>query len=60
MDIQTITRKYAYKIEAKPEGGFIARASDPSVPPIEGATREEVQRKIREAMYNAAIACWGK
>ena len=50
MDIQTITRKYAYKIEAKPEGGFIARASDPSVPPIEGATREEVQRKIREAM----------
>jgi hypothetical protein len=48
MDIQTITRKYAYKIEAKPEGGFIARATDPTVPPIEGATREEVQRKIRE------------
>jgi hypothetical protein len=50
MDIQTITRKYAYKIEAKPEGGFIARATDPTVPPIEGATREEVQRKIRETV----------
>jgi hypothetical protein len=50
MDIQTITRKYAYKIEAKPEGGFIARATDPTVPPIEGATRGEVQRKIRETV----------
>ena len=50
MDIQTITKKYAYKIEPKPEGGFIARPSDPTVPPIEGATREEVQRKIRETV----------
>jgi hypothetical protein len=51
MDIQTITRKYAYKIEPKPEGGFIARATDPTVPPIEGATREEVERKIRETVF---------
>ena len=51
MDIQTITKKYAYKIEPKPEGGFIARATDPTVPPIEGATREEVQRKIRETVF---------
>jgi hypothetical protein len=52
MDIQTITKKYAYKIEAKPEGGFIARATDPTVPPIEGATREEVQAKIRETVFS--------
>src|SRR5215469_11719378 len=51
MDIQTITKKYAYKIEPKPEGGFIARATDPTVPPIEGATREEVQSKIRETVF---------
>jgi hypothetical protein len=51
MDIQTITKKYAYKIEPKPEGGFIARATDPTVPPIEGATREEVQRKIRDTVF---------
>jgi hypothetical protein len=51
MDIQTITKKYAYKIEPKPEGGFIARATDPTVPAIEGATREEVQRKIRETVF---------
>ena len=50
MDFQTIARKYAYKIEPKPEGGFIARATDPTVPAIEGATREEVQRKIRETI----------
>src|SRR5262249_46266820 len=52
MDIQTITKKYAYKIEPKPEGGFIARATDPTVPPIEGATREEVQRRIRETVFS--------
>jgi hypothetical protein len=51
MDIQTITKKYAYKIEPNPAGGFIARATDPTVPPIEGATREEVQRKIRETVF---------
>jgi hypothetical protein len=51
MDMQTITKKYAYKIEPKPEGGFIAQATDPTVPPIEGATREEVQRKIRETVF---------
>jgi len=52
MDIQTITKKYAYKIEPKPEGGFIARATDPTVPSIEGATREEVQQKIRETVFS--------
>jgi hypothetical protein len=51
MDIQTITKKYAYKIEPNPAGGFIARATDPTVSPIEGATREEVQQKIRETVF---------
>lgn len=38
----------AFHIEAKPDGGFIAHSSDPNQPPIEGATREEVQRHLAE------------
>ena len=47
MELKHIIQRCAYRIEPKPEGGFIARASDPSVPPIEGATREEVQEQIQ-------------
>ena len=35
-----------YRIEPKPEGGFVARCDDPVVPAIEGATKEEVQQQI--------------
>ena len=35
-----------YRIEPKPEGGFIAHCDDPAVPAIEGATKEEVQQQI--------------
>lgn len=42
----TIIRKFAYRIEERPEGGFIARPIDPSMDTLEGATREEVQQKI--------------
>src|ERR1700731_2772994 len=35
-------------IEPKPEGGFIAHPTDPTVPPLEAPTREELQRKIQE------------
>jgi len=37
---------FAYNIEPKPEGGFIARCDDPTAPPIEGATQEEVQHQV--------------
>jgi len=47
MELKHIVQRCVYRIEPKPEGGFIARASDPSVPAIEGATREEVQQQIQ-------------
>src|ERR1700683_788441 len=46
----TLTRlvtKFTYRIEPNAGGGFIAHASDPNVSPLEGATREELQAKIR-------------
>jgi|KBSMisStandDraft_5_1062788.scaffolds.fasta_scaffold92070_3 hypothetical protein len=48
MEFKTILSKFIYRIEAKPGGGFIATCKDPTAPPIEGATREEVQQKIQE------------
>ncbi len=45
--MESIVTKFVYRIEPDPAGGFIARPSDPSLEPIEGATREEVQQKIQ-------------
>ena len=39
--------QFTYRIEPKPEGGFIAHASDPNASPLEAATREELQAKIQ-------------
>jgi hypothetical protein len=39
--------KFAFKIEPKPEGGFVARSEEPPCT-IEGATRDEIDAKIRE------------
>jgi len=50
MELKHIVQRCVYRIEPKPEGGFIARASDPSVAPIEGATREEVQQQIQSKL----------
>ena len=47
MDIKNLKTEVTYRIEPKPGGGFIARATDPSVPSFEAATREELQEKIR-------------
>ena len=47
MELKRLITQFAYKIEPKAGGGFIAHASDPSVPPLEGATREELQHKIQ-------------
>jgi hypothetical protein len=50
MEIKNIVTKVVYRIEPKPEGGFIARANDPATPPLEAATREELQQKIVAAI----------
>lgn len=38
--------KYTFKIEQKPEGGYILRSEHPPLV-IEGATKEEVEAKLR-------------
>lgn len=48
MEFKKVIGKFCYRVEAKAEGGFIARCSDPSQPTIEGATRAEVEQKIRD------------
>ena len=50
LDLKSLTSNFAYCIEPKPEGGFIARPKDATMEPIEGATREEVQQKIQEKL----------
>lgn len=52
MDLKRLVSHFAYKIEPKPEGGFIARATDPSVPAIEAPTREEVIDKVRQTIMS--------
>ena len=47
MELKHLVKQFAYKIEPKPEGGFIARATDPAVPPLEALTREELRQKIQ-------------
>ena len=47
MDLKRLITHFTYRIEPKPEGGFIARAEDPSQPAIEAPAREELQRKIQ-------------
>ena len=47
MELKKLLTQFVYRIEPKPEGGFIARPSDPNLPPLEAPTREELQRKIQ-------------
>lgn len=47
MEIKKTISHFAYRIEEKPGGGFIAQPLDPANAPIEGATREEVMQKIQ-------------
>jgi hypothetical protein len=56
MDLKHLIMRLAYKIEPNPAGGFIARTTDPTVPPLEAPTREELQEKIREDMLNLLSA----
>jgi hypothetical protein len=55
VDLKRIISTFTYRIEAKPEGGFVAHASDPSLPPLEAPTRAELQQKM-QANINAALA----
>ena len=48
MELKRLITHFTYRIEPKPEGGFVAHATDPTVPPLEAPTREELQRKIQE------------
>jgi len=56
MYLKRLVTHFAYKIEPKPEGGFIARATDPTVPPLEAPTREELQQKIQQNILSALTA----
>jgi hypothetical protein len=55
VDLKRIISTFTYRIEAKPQGGFIAHASDPSLPPLEALTRGELQQKI-QANIGATLA----
>ena len=48
MDLKRLVSQFAYHIEQKPDGGFVARASDPSIPPLEAPTREELLKTIQQ------------
>lgn len=50
MELKRLITQFIYRIEPKPEGGFIAHASDPNIPPLEAPTREELQQKIQAAI----------
>lgn len=53
MELKQLISKFTYRIEAKPGGGFIAHPSDPTVAPLEAATREELQQKIRTTIIES-------
>jgi hypothetical protein len=56
MDLKHLITHFTYRIEPKPEGGFIAHATDPMVPPLEAPTREELQRKIQSTIATGLAA----
>jgi hypothetical protein len=53
MDIKRLVQTFTYRIEPKPEGGFIAHSADPNAPPLEAPTRIELQQKIQTAIAAA-------
>ena len=55
MEIKRLITQFTYAIAPKPEGGFIAHASDPNMPPLEAPTREELQQKV-QATIMAGLA----
>jgi hypothetical protein len=53
MELKHLVQRFVYKIEPKAEGGFIARAADPTVPALEAPTREQLQQKIQAKLVAA-------
>ena len=53
MELKHIVQRCVYRIEPKADGGFIARASDPAAPPLEAATKEELQQLIQAKLIAA-------
>lgn len=53
MDLKRLITQFTYRIEPKAEGGFIAHASDATLPPLEATTREELQQKIQANISTA-------
>lgn len=45
-----LIKKFAYRVEPGPNGGFIAHPAAPELGTLEGATREEVDRKIEDRL----------
>jgi hypothetical protein len=48
MEVKRTISRVIYHIEPKPEGGFIARCDDPNVPPLEAASRFELEQQIQD------------
>jgi hypothetical protein len=46
MEFKRRVTNFTYRIDPRPEGGFIAHATDPTAPPLEAASREELLQKI--------------
>lgn len=53
MELKRLITHFTYRIEPKPEGGFVAHATDPSAPALEAPTREELQNKIQANIFAA-------
>src|SRR5579863_4140161 len=54
MHVNKAVTRLAYRIEEKPEGGFIARSDQPGMEAVEGATREEVVKKLEDLLVRQA------
>lgn len=50
MDTKTTIAKFTYRIEERPDGGFVACADDGALETLEGVSREELQKKIEEKL----------
>jgi hypothetical protein len=47
MELKRLVSHFTYRIEPKAEGGFIAQSTDPTAPPLDAASREELLQKIQ-------------
>ncbi len=56
MELRHLITQFIYRIEPKPEGGFIAHSSDPNISPLEAPTRAELQQKIQAAIAASLAA----